>query len=334
MVEHRQLISEYRDSLLECSHVIGVGYGQKEKKGQKLEEEAIVVLVDKKVSQDKLNKEDIVPNKLGSYKTDVIETGKLELQNLRKSKMRPAQPGVSIGHFGISAGTMGAVVKDRRTGEKLILSNNHVLANISNGRDGRASKGDPILQPAKYDNGLQSEDIIGYLERFVPLKAEFGEQLCPLLKGFEFLVNNIIKKFKADYQFKIQKRKPKNDVDCAVASPRKEKKVQKEILEIGEVKETDDPVLEETVKKSGRSTGLTKGKIRVIDTTVEVKMTEDKSAVFERQFITDPMSTPGDSGSLVVNSKNRAVGLLFAGSGQASVCNDINLVFSALGIEF
>ena len=333
MKEYRRLINEYRDFLLECSHVVGVGYGQREKEGQLLEEEAIVVLVEEKVSTKKLNNKDIVPNKLGSYRTDVIEIGELEFQNMRKTKTRPAQPGVSIGHYKISAGTMGAVVRDRQTGKKLILSNNHVLANLTNGRDDRARKGDPVLQPAKYDNGLQSEDVIGYLERFVPLRTDFQEQLCPLARGFEILMNNFIRQFKPGYSFRIQKDKPKNKVDCAVARPDNGKNIKKEILEMGEITDIESPVLGETVRKSGRSTGLTSGKVRVIDTTVEVRMSEQKSALFEKQFITDPMSSPGDSGSLIVNDNNQAVGLLFAGSGQASVCNDIHLVFSSLGIE-
>jgi hypothetical protein len=36
--------------------------------------------------------------------------------------------GVSIGHYKGTAGTAGCLVKDKKTGEILILSNAHVLA--------------------------------------------------------------------------------------------------------------------------------------------------------------------------------------------------------------
>ncbi len=86
--------------------------------------------------------------------TDVIEIGRVRLME-RAVKMRPALPGSSIGHYKISAGTFGVVVRDKNSGEKLILSNNHILANGSNGSDGRASVGDAILQPGPYDGGKQ-----------------------------------------------------------------------------------------------------------------------------------------------------------------------------------
>jgi endonuclease G len=45
----------------------------------------------------------------------------------RKQRLDPMQPGVSIGHGDITAGTFGAVVYDRKTGAPCILSNWHVL---------------------------------------------------------------------------------------------------------------------------------------------------------------------------------------------------------------
>jgi len=49
-------------------------------------------------------------------------------------------------------------------------------------------------------------------------------------------------------------------------------------------------------------------------------------------FLTGPMSSPGDSGSLVLNGQNQAVGLLFAGSDRATVCNRIQNVLGLLGV--
>jgi hypothetical protein len=74
------------------------------------------------------------------------------------------QPGVSIAHYMVGAGTFGAVVRDVDTNEKLILSNNHVLAN-NNG----ARIGDPILQPGSLDGGISPSDVVAYLERYQQL---------------------------------------------------------------------------------------------------------------------------------------------------------------------
>ncbi len=48
--------------------------------------------------------------------TDVVEIGEVRLLT-RTGRVRPAPPGVSIGHPKITAGTFGALVKDADTGE-------------------------------------------------------------------------------------------------------------------------------------------------------------------------------------------------------------------------
>ena len=79
-------------------------------------------------------------------------------------------PGISIGHYSITAGTFGAVVRDAATNARLILSNNHVLANSNSG-----SKGDTILQPGRYDGGKDPQDRIAELERFVTINWKGGD---------------------------------------------------------------------------------------------------------------------------------------------------------------
>ena len=41
--------------------------------------------------------------------------------------MRPAPSGISIGHIDITAGTLGGLVRDRESGDVVILSNNESL---------------------------------------------------------------------------------------------------------------------------------------------------------------------------------------------------------------
>lgn len=286
--------------------MVGVGYGKKVKGNRKTNEDSIVIMVDKKIPEKTLLKKDIIPQKLGHIKTDVQEVGILKLlKTSRSKKYRPAPGGVSIGHYKVTAGTLGTIVKDNRSGEPLILSNNHVLANITNGHDGRSQIGDPILQPGSYDDGRKKDDVIGNLVRYVPLKSN----------------NNM---FSA----------PTNLVDCALARPINKEIIDYSILGIGKINGVTDPELDMKVIKSGRTTGVTEAKIRAIDSTVRVNLDDTRKAMFTDQIITSPFSEGGDSGSLVLDTNNNTVGLLFAGSSKASVCNKITNVMKELDIDF
>src|SRR5712671_2635817 len=80
-------------------------------------------------------------------------TGRLMAFSDPRQRQRPAPMGFSVGHPAITAGTIGARVRDA-LGRVYILSNNHVLAN-SNG----ASIGDPEYQPGPFDGGTAADQI-------------------------------------------------------------------------------------------------------------------------------------------------------------------------------
>jgi len=218
-------------------------------------------------------------------------------QVTRTSLLRPARPGASIGHYKGGAGTFGAVVYGTSNNEQFILSNNHVLANSTMIGDEKAKVGDTIVQPANGD-GLNTE--IAKLAKIIPLKLQPDT----------------------------------NVVDCALARPLNPADVSPDILEIGIVKGTVDPVVGMQIQKSGRTTGHTTGKIRAVQATVKVNYGENKVLIFEDQIVANAMSKPGDSGSLVLDMKNRAVGLLFAGSTLSTVINPIKPVLEMLKVRF
>ena len=56
-------------------------------------------------------------------------------------------------------------MRDAATGQRLILSNNHVLANSND-----AQVGDTVVQPGSIDGGHAVSDKIAELERFVPIE--------------------------------------------------------------------------------------------------------------------------------------------------------------------
>lgn len=83
-----------------------------------------------------------------------------------RRRVRPIQPGFSVGHHAITAGTLGAIVRIRKDSRPRILSNNHVLAD-----ENRGDIGDSILQPGTFDGGKARTHRVAELEDFVRLDA-------------------------------------------------------------------------------------------------------------------------------------------------------------------
>jgi len=318
---------------LSLENVVGVGLGYKIVKQKTTNKPAIMVFVKEKISDEKLLGRNCVPKVLSNTFTDVVEVGEVRLLEARIEKLRPAKPGMSIGHYKITAGTFGALVKDKKTGRPLILSNNHVLANATDGNDGKSAIGDPILQPGAHDGGTSS-DVIAHLERFVPILKDTTQSTCPIAQGIEKALNGLLKIVKPDYQISfIKKTGSKNLVDAAVARPIKDEYVTSEIYGLGEVTGIQKPQIGMTVQKSGRTTGITSSQIKAIDVVIKVMLAPGEEATFYEQILTGPMAQPGDSGSLVVDENMKAVGLLFAGSDQATLINPIINVLRLLQIE-
>ncbi len=215
-----------------------------------------------------------------------------------KSRVRPLEAGYSAGHHAITVGTLGAFVEDER-GRLHALSNNHVFANSND-----AARGDDILQPGRSDRGRRGADAVLKLSRFVRIKS----------RG--------------------------NKVDAALARPIDGVEPSSlDLPKIGAVAGwwTERPTVRE-VQKVGRTTGYTKGLITALalrnlpvdydgfvayfDDVLEVRGTHPRPPMF---------CDGGDSGSLVVDRDNYAVGLLFAGDDDGiTFVNPIAEVLAAL----
>lgn len=197
---------------------------------------------------------------------------------------RPLRIGGSIGHFAITAGTLGCFVKRRRGGGVLILSNNHVLAD-----ENRAAIGDDILQPGKVDGGRRPTDRIGALAAAVKLR-----------------------------------RRGVNLVDCAAADLRADIAFDRvRLTGIGRLAGLGDGVLDDNqaVAKVGRTTGATRGRVTAFELDNVVVAYDTGNLRFDDQIEIegagdDAFSDGGDSGSLIVDADGRGVGLLFAGGDQ------------------
>jgi hypothetical protein len=201
-----------------------------------------------------------------------------------RRRTRPLKPGLSIGHFRVTAGTLGAFVRDRKTGAPLILSNNHVLAN-----ENRARRGDAILQPGAFDGGTRPADRVGELTRSARLRKD---------------VPNLVDAAVASLD------------DGVVFRPRT-------LTGLGRLAGLGEEFLDEgtAVSKVGRTTGPTAGRVRTFELDYLVVRFDLGFLRFDGQVEiegegADPFSLGGDSGALVVDADRRAVALLFAGSDQ------------------
>lgn len=158
---------------LEQANVTSVGIGYKQVAGKPTKELAIQFTVGKKVAPEALEAlgAERLPEKLivngievptdvieRSYDTQARAQAGARKPN-RKIRLDPIVPGVSIAHVDVSAGTVGAVVYDARTGAPYVLSNWHVL----HGDTGDI--GDPISQPGSFDDNRVQQNLCGHLVR-------------------------------------------------------------------------------------------------------------------------------------------------------------------------
>ncbi len=76
----------------------------------------MVVLVRRKLPPVSLRETDFIPREVAGVRTDVFEVGDLRPLTVYTERHRPAPGGVSLGHYQITAGTLGCVVRDHQTG--------------------------------------------------------------------------------------------------------------------------------------------------------------------------------------------------------------------------
>jgi hypothetical protein len=257
-----------------------------------------------------------VPASIEGLPVTTVVTGRIMALSDPTTRLRPAPTGYSVGHFAITAGTIGARVVDA-SGNVYVLSNNHVLAN-SNG----ATIGDAIYQPGPFDGGTAA-DQIATLFAFRPIvfsstatntmdaaiarssPTELGNA-TPIDDGYGAPSSTIYGDANGDGLF--------DDRNALLGVP---------------------------VQKYGRTTKLTKGTITGINATVSICYEVvfifcTKSARFVDQLIIDAsgFSGGGDSGSLIVtdDANRNPVALLFAGSSTQTIANRIDLVLTNFGV--
>ena len=312
--------------LLSRPNVVACGIGFKITSDGPTDEIAVVVSVSQKLPIAQLAESDLVPKQIGGVKTDVVETGAFRALQGPRDCWRPViPPGVSLGHINVSAGTFGCLV--RRGNELFILSNNHVLANVN-----QCKPGDPILQPGRYDGGAP-QDRVATLAEYVPLDFGGDAASCNLAGAVEKGLNALAGVIGSSHRLMAyQQTTGSNRVDAALARPDDPASVKPDILGIGRPAGVRQASLGMAVKKSGRTTSYTEGRIVQIDVTSQVAY-GPAQATFQGQLMASSMSGAGDSGSAVLDMENYVVGLLFAGSDGATLINPIRPILQTLNVE-
>lgn len=256
-------------------NVTGLDYGRKITRGVATDEDAIIVYVDRKFAtpaEVAASGSRTIPSTIEvdgrMHKVDIVEAS-FRLDGVaagsieRMRRQNPVCPGISVGNIdGLdNAGTIGAIVVHQGTGFLAIMSCQHVIA--------RNYADDRINQPGRPDDpGYQDPG------RFEPDRSNLGRLLgLPLLD---------------------------EDGDAAIAQI-VSRRVRREIEGLGvAIEAVADPKPGDIVVKSGRTSGVTFGKIVSLD---HVSITPDSAIGLHGFSIAPldgapwPITKAGDSGA-------------------------------------
>jgi hypothetical protein len=314
----------HQPQLIARSDVVAVGVGERRVGGRNTGEPAVKVFVPQKIPLSDLSEDRVLPRQLQTSKGDlgVVDVEEMDPPATPPPPMAVAGLGqgarfvpelgtkipilgASAGHIGHGIGSITARVRlQTATGPALpyLLSCNHVFANFNYSR-----AGDAILQPAALDGGWYPRDLVGNLVRYVPLA--FGASSA-------------------------------NVVDAALAEAVFPQGGSNFIDDVGPIQglaPIESIQNGDSVRKVGRSTGLTLGTIEATHAAVKVNYwavgSVGQGTICYDQIITTLMGLFGDSGSLLLDAQNRAVGMLFAGSATHTYYNYMNNVLDLLEVK-
>lgn len=263
------------------------------------DEQAVVVGVSEKVPESNLDANDIVPESVSGVRTDVVEVGEVYPQILVQEIDRKGthRPIPQGVSIGHPEVTAGSTGWMWETDDGTLYIGSN---NHVLANVNGATAGDPILQPGTADGGT-TDDVIGSLEFFVRVEDGVSVDLA-LAKPDGVAIKNELA-----------------GVDKPITGT-------VESLGIGD-----------ELVKSGRTTGVTRGKVQQLDATVNVNYGDMGAVKMTGCIMTEAMSRGGDSGSSVakeVDGELRAAGRLFAGSQSVTVHHHIGNEHTHLSSQF
>jgi hypothetical protein len=205
-------------------------------------------------------------------------------------------------------GTLGSLIQ--KGGTQYVLSNYHVLWGdiVAGGNSRVATAGDPVIQPGLIDVGCNAANA----QNVANLSGAGSLPSANVDAGYAQVISGMVR------------------TDGA-------------ILEVGTISATTVAAyVGQPVKKSGRTSGLTRTTVSGLNGTVSIQYETEcaGTAAFVKTFTGQVILKggkfiqSGDSGSLMVEditTNPHAVGLCFAGSATNGIANPINAVLSWAG---
>ncbi len=213
-------------------------------------------------------------------------------------RVRPVESGLSVSHNLTSYGTLGAVFQ-RDDGSWSILGSSHVLAPPG------CNPGDPILQPGVAHGGRSTQDVIGKLDRWIPLEPE-GSVGDAATATLDVRASLLVQGLPLAHWCATE------DIDTGLA-----------------------------VSKFGATTSRTSGSIKIVslDVKMTLPLTGESYLLLDQLASADLVAGPGDSGALVTTRDGGgAVGLL-VGSAKSPhlsryvIITPIETIQSYFGVE-
>jgi len=341
-IDNREFFLRYSKAKKELNKnpdVLSVGLGLKQVKKSLINQLSIKVYVGIKMKQSDVPQANLIPAEIYGIKTDVLVLEKTEL--VSGDGTRPLIGGIKIAahEFSVNEGTLGCIAK-RKTGEKVMLSNEHVFGAIQ--FEGDKINGSKVYQP-KYSKTLTFTcNEVGATINALRENPVYREDDSRLGESLE--------------EHRIY-------IDCAIAKINSDIGASNHIKNIGAVDGSDDMIFFTSanpndwhVKKMGAQTGYTEGIITDIDKdlpadsqnpmeqfrTISIQAIpgkgvkqiktlrfkeEDIDSVINAvagfpvsvtkltndtlRFETERFCDNGDSGSVILNAQNRVVALLY-----------------------
>lgn len=332
-----ELLARARRSLGRLPHVTGVGLGWREKCGEITNDMALHVYVRQKVARAELSQSDAVPAYYDGVLTDVVPAFTVvpafaTVAVMQHSRRVPLQPGITIsnlrgmlpeqaaGPHQSGMGTLGffALVNGIRRREVVLVSNRHVL--MAHG----AGSGSPIYAPVFSRRDETSLVHASALEPIAEIEDEGAEQNHPFHYNGEPDENYF--------------------VDCATA-----RLLAAPASPVGN-DEHPAPLVRGVarmhpldalghraprVRKFGGASGITQGRVVDVAAPVENSNGPQRQHNIVIRGTDGSFVSPGDSGALVLNEHDQAIGMVWGRSDHdpniAYACH-IHPVLDRLGV--
>jgi hypothetical protein len=358
----RQATDEFLNPEQPLANVVGVAAGVKWRGGEPTGEPAVLVLVSHKIGKDELPSDDLIPTKVGTVKTDVLEVGFPIAQQLGRQST-PTRPGLSPRPaqltrpaFDLNGARVPMLEEEEYTALDALMLAGRLRPAKGGFSVGHYQITAGTIATCVYDvlpggtTGSPPLHGVGTPPQFYILSnnhvlantnaAQIGD---PILQPGPYdggtdpadRIATLSRWVPITLEPPTSRSLHRNVVDAAIAQGQFHD-LDREVYWTGHVRgwrRKANVDVGTVVQKTGRTTNYTTGRITAIGATIDVGYGGGRVARFSDQLVTTNISAGGDSGSLVTTLDNVAVGLLFAGSSVATIVNQIENVRSFLRVE-